>query len=196
MNILNEITKPHLKKNVPDLQIGDTIRVHQKIRDVDAKGKDRERVQVFEGIVIAMKHGKGIEGTFTVRKIGAGSIGVERVFPLHSPNIVKIERVKSATVRRSKLYYLRDVRSAAMKLRKETRSTATHWEEKGAEAEMEALKEEAAEAAAEAAEEKAEEEGTEVPATEAPVTETAATEDAPQADSTDTQSDEASEKTK
>lgn len=160
MNILQEIVKPHLKKNVPDLQIGDTIRVHQKIRDVDAKGKDRERIQVFEGIVIARKHGNGIEGTFTVRKIAAGGIGVERVFPLHSPNIVKIERLKSAKVRQSKLYYLRDLKSAAMRLRKETQNR-TVWEEKGAEAEIEAMKEETAAAAAENAEAKADEEATE-----------------------------------
>ncbi len=157
MNILAEITKTHLKKNVPDLQIGDTVRVHQKIRDVDAKGKDRERIQVFEGIVIARKHGAGIEGTFTVRKIAAGSIGVERIFPLHSPNIVKIERLKSARVRQSKLYYLRDVRSAAMRLSKETRNQ-TVWEEPEAEKEIEALKEEAAEAAEEKAEAEAAEE--------------------------------------
>jgi large subunit ribosomal protein L19 len=156
MNILAEITKSHLKKNVPALKIGDTVRIHQKIRDIDAKGKERERIQIFEGIVIARKHGNGIEGTFTVRKIAAGGIGVERVFPLHSPQIVKIERVKSATVRQSKLYYLRDVKSAAMRLRKETR-TPEVWEEKGAEAEIEALKEETAAAAEAAAEEKAEE---------------------------------------
>lgn len=161
MNILAEVTKQHLKKNIPDLHIGDTIRVHQKIRDIDAKGKERERIQIFEGIVIARKHGNGIEGTFTVRKIAAGGIGVERVFPLHSPHIVKIERVKSAKVRRSKLYFLRDFRSSAMRLPKERRNK-TVWEEKGAEAEIEALKEEAAEAAVEAAEEKAEEEETEI----------------------------------
>lgn len=154
MNILNEITKQHLKKNAPDLRVGDTVRVHQKIRDVDAKGKDRERIQIFEGIVIALKHGKGIEGTFTVRKIAAGGIGVERVFPLHSPNVVKVERTKTGHVRQSKLYYLRDLRSSAMRLRKETRDTAMTWEEKGAEAEIEAMKEETA---AENAEEKAEE---------------------------------------
>lgn len=175
MNILSEITQKHLKKNVPGVQVGDTVRVHQRIKDVDAKGKDRERIQIYEGIVIATKHGKGIEGTFTVRKIAAGSIGVERVFPLHSPNLVKIERVKTGAVRRSKLYFLRDVRPTAMRLRKETRDTAAVWEEKGAEAEIEAMKEEAAEAAAANAEEKAEEAGqteaTETPA-EKPTTET------------------------
>lgn len=160
MNILAEITKTHLKKNVPDLQVGDTVRVHQKIKDVDAKGKERERIQVYEGIVIARKHGKGIEGTFTVRKISVGGVGVERVFPLHSPNIVKIERIKSARVRQSKLYYLRDVKSAAMRLRKETRDTATTWEERGAEAEIEAMKAETAEAAEANAEEKAADEET------------------------------------
>lgn len=160
MNILAEITKPHLKKNVPDLQIGDTVRVHQKIKDVDAKGKDRERIQVYEGIVIARKHGAGIEGTFTVRKIAVGGVGVERVFPLHSPNIVKIERLKSAKVRQSKLYYLRDVKSAAMRLPKEHRNAAA-WEEKGAEEEIAALEAETAAVAAENAEAKAEEEAME-----------------------------------
>jgi large subunit ribosomal protein L19 len=165
MNILAEVTKKHLKKNVPDLKIGDTIRVHQKIRDIDAKGKDRERIQIFEGIVIARKHGNGIEGTFTVRKIAAGSIGVERVYPLHSPNVVKIERLKSADVNQSKLYYLRDLRASQMRLRKET-ANKTVWEEKGAEEEIEAIKAETAEAAEEAAEEKADEEVTEAPVEE------------------------------
>lgn len=175
MNILAEITKSHLKKNAPELQIGDTIRVHQKIKDVDAKGKERERVQIYEGIVIARKHGKGIEGTFTVRKIAVGGIGVERVFPLHSPNIVKIERLKSAKVRRSKLYFLRDVKSAAMRLPKEKQNPMM-WEEKGAEAEIEALKEETAHAAAENAEAKEEETVAEAPAetTETATEETAA----------------------
>lgn len=157
-NILAEITKPHLKKNAPDLSVGDTVRVHQRIKDVDAKGKERERIQVFEGVVIARKHGAGIEGTFTVRKIAAGGIGVERVYPIHSPNIVKIERLKSSRVRQSKLYYLRHIRSATMRLPKETRETAAIWEEKGAEEEIEALKQETAEAAEANAEVKAEEE--------------------------------------
>ncbi len=164
MNILAEITKSHLKKNVPDLAIGDTIRVHQRIRDIDAKGKERERIQIYEGIVIAQKHGLGIEGTITVRKMATGGIGVERVFPLHSPNIVKIERLKSAQVRQSKLYYLRDVKSAAMRLSKERRHAGS-WEEKGAEAEIAALEAETAQAAAENAEEKSDSE--EIEATEA-----------------------------
>lgn len=171
MSILAEITQKHLKKNVPTFRVGDTLRVHQKIKDIDAKGKERERIQVFEGIVIAMKHGDGINGTFTVRKIAAGGIGVERVFPLHAPQIVKIERLKSAHVRRSKLYFLRDVRSAAMRLPKDVRNPEV-WEEKEAAAEIEALKEEAAEAAAEKAEDEAEEAATES-AQEETATETA-----------------------
>ncbi len=183
MNILAEITKSHLKKNVPDLQIGDTIRVHQKIRDVDAKGKDRERIQIYEGIVIARKHGNGIEGTFTVRKIAAGSIGVERVFPLHSPNIVKIERVKTAKARQSKLYFLRDLRSSAMRLHNETQSKHT-WEEPEAEAEIEALKEEAAAAAEERAEEQAEEEAKDMAELKE---KTGVTDDAPSEEPADTE---------
>lgn len=174
MNLLAQITQPHLKKNVPQMRIGDTVRVHQKIKDVDAKGKDRERIQIYEGIVIARKHGSGIEGTFTVRKIAVGGIGVERVFPLHSPNIVKIEQLKSAKVRQSKLYYLRHVKSAAMRLSKEKRQNVV-WEEKGAEAEIAALEAETAQVAADNAEMKAEEESNEPVASESSetVTETA-----------------------
>lgn len=193
MNILSEITKPHLKKNAPDLHVGDTVRIHQRIRDIDAKGKERERIQIYEGIVIATKHGKGIEGTFTVRKIAAGGIGVERVFPLHTPAIVKIERVKSGHVRQAKLYFLRDVKSAAMRLRKETRDTATTWEERGAEAELEALKEETAQAAAENAEEKAEEQ--EMPQAEAAAEVTEALSDTQAETTPEAPTEEAAEKT-
>ena len=91
------------KNNPPAVKPGDTVRVYQKIKE-----GDKERVQIFEGLVIALKHGKGLNGTFTVRKIAAGGIGVERTYPLHSPNIVKVERVKSADVSRAKLYYMRE----------------------------------------------------------------------------------------
>jgi len=88
------------KKSFPDFSPGDTIKVYTKIREGES-----ERIQAFEGIVIK-KHGSGLNETFTVRKISFG-VGVERIFPLHSPNIEKIEIVKKGSVRRAKLYYLR-----------------------------------------------------------------------------------------
>jgi len=89
------------------LKPGMTVRVHQKIKETNSKGEEKERIQIFEGIIIAMKHGAGPTGTITVRKI-SGGIGVEKIYPIHSPNIAKIEPIKQATVRRAKLYFLRD----------------------------------------------------------------------------------------
>ena len=100
MDLIKELTKSQLKEAV-SVTVGDTVRVHVKVKE-----GSRERVQVFEGTVIAKKHG-GIEETFTVRRISYG-VGVEKVFPLHSPTIVKIETVRHGFVRRAKLYYLRD----------------------------------------------------------------------------------------
>ena len=101
MDLMQAFTQKHLKENAPEVQVVDTIRVHLKVKE----GK-RERIQVFEGTVIAKKHG-GIAETFTVRRVSYG-VGVEKVFPLHSPVIEKIETVRSGKVRRAKLYYLRD----------------------------------------------------------------------------------------
>lgn len=97
------LRKNYGKKNPPVLCAGETVRVHQKIRE-----GEKERIQIFEGLVIAIKHGDGLDGSFTVRKIAAGGIGVERTYPLHSPNIVKVERTRKAEVSRAKLYYMRD----------------------------------------------------------------------------------------
>jgi len=98
---------------IQDIKPGMTIRVHQKITEVSLKSKkdkdakDKERIQVFEGMVIARKHGNSTSATFTVRKVSQG-IGVEKIFPIHSPTIVKITAVKQANVKRAKLYYLRN----------------------------------------------------------------------------------------
>lgn len=91
----------NLKTNIPEIKSGMKIRVWQKIKE-----GDKERLQAFEGVVIAVKHGRGKTGTFTVRKI-SGGIGVERIFPFHAPTIDKIEILSQAKVRRTKLYYLR-----------------------------------------------------------------------------------------
>ena len=94
------------KQPLPDLKPGMTVRVHQKITEIGPKG-EKQRVQVFEGIILAHKHGKEAGSTITVRKISEG-IGVEKIFPLNSPNVLKIEPIKQARVRQAKLYYLRD----------------------------------------------------------------------------------------
>lgn len=112
-----------LKKNIPDINSGDRVRVHQKIRE-----GNKERIQVFEGLVIKTQHGNGINGTFTVRRIASG-VGVEKLFPLHSPVITKIEKVRSAKVRRAKLYYVRGlIGKAARRLKKEKEDLAV-WED-------------------------------------------------------------------
>jgi large subunit ribosomal protein L19 len=85
---------------------GLTVKVYEKIKDVDAKGEDRERTQIFEGIILAVKKPRTISGTITVRKISEG-VGVEKIFPIHSPLVEKIVPVKQAQVRQAKLYYLR-----------------------------------------------------------------------------------------
>jgi large subunit ribosomal protein L19 len=140
-----------MKKNIPDIHTGDTIKVHQKIKE-----GDKERVQIFEGLVIATHGGKTLDGTFTVRKESFG-IGVERIFPIHSPRVVKIERVKQSKVRRSKLYFIRELSGKNARLKELNRDHAV-WEEKGAEEELEKLAEETAKAAEAAAAEKAAEE--------------------------------------
>lgn len=111
MPIVKHLSETQLK-TLPEFKPGHTVKVHQKIREAG-----KERVQIFEGLVIARKGGKGVNSTFTVRKISSG-VGVERVFPLHSPNIVKLEVVKSPDVRKAKLYYVRSRQDNAPRSRK------------------------------------------------------------------------------
>ena len=100
MDLIKELNKEQLQKELPTVKVGDTVRVHVKVKE-----GSRERIQIFEGTVIAKKHG-GIEGTITVRRLSYG-VGVEKVFPVYSPSIETIEVVRSGAVRRAKLYYLR-----------------------------------------------------------------------------------------
>lgn len=102
MKQVAQIEKSMMRDDIPDFKAGDTVRVHVKIKE-----GDKERIQVFQGTVIS-RRGSGIGETFTVRKISSG-IGVERIFPLHSPNIAKIQRTRMGKVRRAKLFYLRDL---------------------------------------------------------------------------------------
>ena len=112
MKAIETVEQSHLVQR-PELRSGDTVRVHVKVRE-----GEKERIQVFEGMVIGMHRG-GLRATFTVRKVSFGQ-GVERIFPLHSPRIDKIEVVRGAQVRRAKLYFLRDLRGKAARM-KETK---------------------------------------------------------------------------
>ena len=110
MNKLDAFVREQLKENVPAFNIGDTVRVHNKIKE-----GNRERIQMFEGTVIA-RHGGGISETFTVRRVAYG-VGVEKTFPVHSPNVAKVEITRVGKVRRAKLYYLRDRMGKASKVK-------------------------------------------------------------------------------
>lgn len=104
------IEREHINLDIPDFQPGDTIKVHSKIVE-----GDKQRIQLFEGVVIGRKGG-GSRASFTVRKVSYG-VGVERIFPLHSPRIAKIELVRKGRVRRAKLYYLRELRGKAARIK-------------------------------------------------------------------------------
>lgn len=100
VDLIKTLDAQNVKSEMPVIRIGDTVRVHIKIKE-----GTKERIQIFEGTVIAKKHG-GVNETFTVRRISYG-VGVEKVFPVHSPNVVQVETVRKGKVRRAKLYYLR-----------------------------------------------------------------------------------------
>ena len=120
MNALEIVEQKHMKK-VPDLRPGDTIQVYVRVKEKEAptkakeKEKEKERIQIFEGVVIGMR-GRGVQSSFVVRKISFG-VGVERIFPFHSPTIDKVKVLKHGRVRRAKLYYLRERTGKAAKIR-------------------------------------------------------------------------------
>ncbi len=115
--ILNAVEKPQMKQSIPNFCVGDTVRVHAKVVE-----GDKERIQVYEGVVIG-RAGTGLREVIRVRKLSYG-VGVERLFPLHSPMIDKIELTKEGKVRRAKLYYLRELRGKAARIKEKGRVTA------------------------------------------------------------------------
>ncbi|MCX7778658.1 MAG: 50S ribosomal protein L19 [Patescibacteria group bacterium] len=109
-----------MKIKTEEIKPGFLVKVHQKIKELDAKGQPKERIQVFEGMVIARRGGNTAGATFTVRKIGADGIGIEKIYPIHLPTIVKIEVLKQHKVKRAKLYYLRNYKKKLKEI-KETK---------------------------------------------------------------------------
>ena len=109
MNQLDQVEKLYLRAAQPEFAPGDTVRIHVKVKE-----GDKERIQIFQGVIIA-RRGGGTRETFTARKM-SGGVGVERIFPLHSPSIDRIEVIRRGKVRRAKLYYLRDLRGKAARI--------------------------------------------------------------------------------
>lgn len=126
MNRLDSVDEAQLKTNIPDFQPGDTVRVHVRIKESETK----ERLQVFEGVCIARKGG-GVRETITVRKTSFG-VGVERIFPLHATIVDHIDVTKRGRVRRAKLYYLRNLRGKAARIRERDTRTTTGGQAQGA----------------------------------------------------------------
>jgi len=112
--LIEEITNEQIRNDIPDFRAGDNVRVHAKIVE-----GSRERIQLFEGVVIK-RRGQGISETYTVRKVSNG-VGVERTFPVHSPRVAKLEVTRQGRVRRAKLYYLRDLKGKATRIREKLR---------------------------------------------------------------------------
>ncbi|MDZ4122224.1 MAG: 50S ribosomal protein L19 [Candidatus Cloacimonadaceae bacterium] len=117
MDILQTVSRDQIRTDFPEFRVGDTVKVHYKIKE-----GNKERIQVFQGIVIQQR-GMGISKSFTVRKVSNG-IGVERVFPMHSPNIDKLEIVRFGRVRRAKLFYLRSAKGKAGRIKERRRFSA------------------------------------------------------------------------
>ena len=117
MKQIKELIQPFLKKKIPDVRPGDSVKVYQKFKDTTKKGEIKEKIQVFEGIVIAKKHGNEIGATITVRKV-IGGVGVERIFPIHLSTIEKIEVLRRSKTRRAKLYFLRTAKGKRARLKK------------------------------------------------------------------------------
>ena len=154
-----------LQKKVPNIHAGDRVKVHQKIMETNKDGEPKERIQIFEGLVISLNSGSGTDKTFTVRKVLSG-VGVEKVFPLHSKAIAKIEVVGQSKIRRSKLYFMGGLSGKSTRLKESTRKQEIPEE----------LLAEAVEAAKKKEEEAAEAATTEAAAEAAPATEPAKTE--------------------
>ena len=133
MKLIQDFIKKHSKSSVAQISTGDVVRVHETIKE----GK-KERIQIFEGIVISKKGGQGLDGTFTVRKVSFG-VGVEKIYPLHMPTIIKIEVVKKIKNKQSKLYYLRHLTDKQIQKRSEL-SKYSSWEDETDKQEEEALK--------------------------------------------------------
>ena len=146
--LIQKVSKHYEKRNAPALRSGDVVRVHQKVKE-----GNKERIQIFEGIVIRARGGRGMDGTFTVRRM-SGGIGIERTFPLHLPSVTKVEKVRTIELRQSRPYFLRDL--TAKQIQKKTRKTELAefitWEDSAAAEEEEKIK------AAQEAEAKAREE--------------------------------------
>lgn len=118
MKKIKEVIQPFLKKKIPDVRPGDTVKVYQRFKEISKKKKEaKDKIQIFEGIVIARRHGKEIGATITVRKV-IGGVGVERIFPLHLPTIEKIEILRRSKTRRAKLYFLRTAKGKRARLKK------------------------------------------------------------------------------
>lgn len=119
--LIEKVQQSQLRGDVPEFRPGDTVRVHVRLRETEGeKEKEKERIQAFEGVVIS-RRGRLASATFTVRRVSFG-IGVERIFPVHSPMIAQIELVRRGRVRRSKLYYLRGLRGKAARIRGKERT--------------------------------------------------------------------------